>query len=169
MALDLPSLNRKEVVDASKRSQFFPYELTGNHKEAVLGYRFNPPCKENQNRASFRGRVKILTSDNANAVGREYILNFKVGRPGEQQDYSDRDRRAFLAACMGENADASDFDADKANQTMLDSDEKGSLAGGECVIFHTRTSKKKEAAVLKNGVATKEERIYANDYFNPVG
>lgn len=168
MALDLPSLNRKEVVDASKRSQFFPYELTGNHKEDVLGYRFNPPCKENQNRASFRARVKILTSDNPHAVGREYILNFKVGRPGEQQDYSDRDRRSFLAACMGESADDGAFDADKANQTMLDADEKATLGNGECVIFHTRTSKKKQKAVLKNGVAAVEDVVYANDYFNPV-
>lgn len=171
--LNLPSLNRKEVMDVSRGQNFFPYELTGNHREAVLDYRWNPPSKENQNRASFRGKVRILESDNKLAVGREYLLNFKVGRPGEQQDYSDRDRRAFIAACMGQRADDPAFDADAAQQVLLDQAEKNGFAAGPdgvypCQIFHTRTSKSKEKAAIKEGKPVIETVLYANDFFNPV-
>jgi hypothetical protein len=165
----LPSLNRAEVRALSSRNQFFPYELTGEHKEAVLGFRYNPPCKENQNRASFRARVKIIDSTNSNAVGRTYTLNFKVGRSGEQQDYSDRDRLGFVAACVGQKQDDPDFDADAAQQTLVDLDEDGGFDSEECKIFHTRTSKIKEVAAKKNGQAVLEDRAYANDYFAPVG
>lgn len=164
----LPSLNRPEVRALSSRNQFFPYELTGEHKEVVLGFRYNPPCKENQNRASFRARVKIISSSNDNAVGRTYTLNFKVGRQGEQQDYSDRDRLGFVAACVGQKQDDQEFDADVAQQMLVDLDEKAGFDTEECKIFHTRTSKTKEVAVKKNGVAALEDRAYANDYFAPV-
>lgn len=166
--LNLPSLNRKEVMDVSKPRDFFPYELTGNHKEVVLDYRWNPPCKENQNRASFRAKVKIVDSDNALAVGRTYTLNFKVGRGGEQQDYSDRDRRSFIAACMGEHTEDDAFDADAAQQTLLDTAESNGFADESCVIFHTRTSKSKEKAAIKDGKPVIETVLYANDLFAPV-
>jgi len=165
---ELPSLNRPEVRALSSSSQFFPYELTGNHREVVLGFRYNPPCKENQNRASFRARVKITDSDNTNAVGRTYILNFKVGRTGESQDYSDRDRLGFVAACVGQKQDDPDFDADAAQQTLVDLDDTGGFDSEECQIFHTRTSKVKEKATKKNGQAVLEEVVYANDYFAPI-
>lgn len=165
---ELPSLNRPEVRALSSRNQFFPYELTGEHRETVLGFRYNPPCKENQNRASFRARVKISNSSNSNAIGRTYTLNFKVGRTGEQQDYSDRDRLGFVAACVGQKQDDADFDADAAQQTLVDLDESGGFDSEECEIFHTRTSKIKEKATKKGGVAVLEEVAYANDYFAPV-
>jgi len=163
---NLPSLNRPEAM--TSRGQKFPVELTGNHKEAVLGFKYVPEKTENGKKTSahFKARVKILTSDNSHAVGRTYSLAFWLG--GEFPEYGERERRGFIAACMGEQSDDPAFDADKAQQTLVDLDESNGFDKEDCIIFHTRTSKNKDKAVLKNGVASVETKTYANDYFNPI-
>lgn len=183
----LPSIGGN-VRKNLRGSQFMPYELTGNHTLAVLGYRFIPKSKENQNRSKYQAKVKVLDSTNSAAVGRTYLLNFKTEREGEQQDYADRDRTSFVAAAVGQEAediappednpdDTSAFDA--AQQELLDADEKGEFApeeeGGEypCQLFMTRTSKTKERtnspANIKKGEPALINVTFANDYYNKIG
>jgi hypothetical protein len=159
-------------MDVRRKSKF-PAELTGNHREAVLAYEYIPERQESGKKFSrhFKARVKILDSDNRLAVGREYTLAFWLD--GEYQQYADRERGAFIAACMGQTLDDPEFDVDAAEQTLIDSSEKGDFNPDEagvhpCQIFHTRTSKQKEYAVMENGKPVAKTKLVPNDFFNPV-
>jgi hypothetical protein len=182
--LGLGSLVRDEVMDVRRKARF-PEDLTGNHKEAVLAYEYLPAEKGKGKKgadisARFQVKVRILESDNERAPGREHTLCFWLG--GEHQKYSDRDRLGFIAACAGESVDAfiEGLTPEQANeklldiqQQLLDSSEKQELGkkedgSYEVVIYHTRTCKQKERAVLKDGKAEVEKYLVANDYFNPV-
>jgi hypothetical protein len=180
----LPGINVSSVRDNMRGSQYMPYELTGNHRLAVLDYKFVPKSKENQNRSKFIAKVKIIDSDNANAIGRMYLLNFKTEREGESQDYADRDRTAFVASCTGLDLEfLKAEDEVKAGQAFIDAQQAlvdaaagGKLEPGEdgaypVQIFHTRTSKKKEGANsvenIKKGEPALVTRVYANDYYSP--
>lgn len=161
----LPTLNRPEAM--STRGQKFPESLTGNHKEAVLGFKYIPEKVENGKKTSacFQARVKILTSDNSHAAGRSYTLRWYLG--GQFPEYAEREMRSFIAACAGVE-DSPTFDADMWRQKLVDADETNGFDDEKTIIFHTRTSKTKQKAELKNGVATAVDKTYANDYFNPV-
>lgn len=167
---ELPSLNRPEVRTLSQRMQLFPYETVGVHREAVLGYRYNAPSKENRNRASFRAKVEILDSDNKMAVGRVYHFLWPVAGDPDRQDYIDRDHAAFVAACVKQRPDDPAFDIDAARQLLVDTDEAGGFADKSCVIIHTRSSKTKEVAntvaAIKAGGPPVVEKTFANDYFD---
>lgn len=183
--LNLPSLTRGEVMDARRKSRF-PEDLTGNHMEAVTAYEYIPGEKGKGKGGkdispSFQAKVKILESDNPLAGGREYTLRFWLG--GDYQHYADRDRLAFVAACFGESSDAFTEGLTEAQakekaldkeQELVDASEKNELAPDEkgvypCRIYHTRTCKTKQRAVLKNGKAEAEDVKFAQDYFSPVG
>jgi hypothetical protein len=174
-SLNLPSLRRDEVMDMRSKSKF-PPEMTGNHREAVTAYDYIPAEKGKGQKgkdisACFQAKVKILDSDNALAVGREYTLRFWLG--GDHQKYSDRDRFAFIAACMGESPDNPEFDEKAAEQKLVDTSETNGFAPEEdgtfpCQIFHTRTSKTKERAAIKDGKPIIEQYLVAQDYFAPV-
>jgi hypothetical protein len=182
--LNLPSIVRGEVTDMRSKSKF-PPEMTGNHKEAVLSYDYLPEEKGKGKNgkdisASFQAKVRILESDNSRAAGREYTLRFWLG--GDHQKYSDRDRLAFIAACFEETSDeftdglTEEEQKEKAlkmEQKLIDSSEKNEFDKGEdgaypCVIFHTRTSKEKERAIIKDRQPAIEKYLVANDYFSPV-
>lgn len=169
---DLPSLNRPEVRTLAQRIQLFPYEMTGVHREAVLGFRYNAPSKENRNRASFRAKVKILDSDNKMAPGRVYTFIFPINGEPNRRDYADRDQAAFVAACVGQRPDDPTFDIDEARQMLVDTDEKGGFDDESCQIIHTRTSKTKEmpntVAAIKAGGPALIQKTFANDYFDRV-
>jgi hypothetical protein len=164
----LPSLNRPEVRAMSSRNSKFPTELTGQHKEAVLGFRYQPEKIENGKKISalFSARVKILSSDAENAVGRIYSIAFWMG--GDYPEYGDRDRLAFIAACVGQKPDDPDFDGDAAQQMLVDQDEAGGFETEECVIFHTRTTRSKDKAEIKDGKPVLVTKTYPSDYFAEV-
>lgn len=174
-SLNLPSLRRDEVMDMRSKSKF-PPEMTGNHKEAVTAYEYVPAEKGKGKKgadisACFQAKVRILESDNPLAAGREYTLRFWLG--GDHQKYSDRDRFSFIAACMGESPDNEDFDEVEAEQKLVDTSEANGFAPDEhgvyeCIIYHTRHSKEKEKAVIKDGKPAIEKYLVAQDYFSPV-
>jgi hypothetical protein len=174
MALDLTkynigSLNRKEVMDSRQKGQRWPTDLVGNHKDVVLGYRFVPPSKETKNFAFFQAIVKVLESTNPNAVGRQYPVSFVVNGDPMYQHITDASRAQFVAAAMGESSDDPAFDCDRAQQELLDADEKSELTlEGGPEIFHTTTSKTKDKAVLENGVAKVTQKTHVNHFFAPV-
>ncbi len=182
-SLGLQSIVRKEVMDVTRKSKF-PPEMTGNHKEAVLTYEYLPLEKGKGKggkdvSARFQAKVRILESDNPLAAGREYTLAFWLG--GDHQQYSDRERLAFIAACFGESSDQfvdgltpaeAKEKAETQEQKLLDTSETNGFAAEEdgsfpCVIFHTRTSKEKEKAAIKDGKPVIEKYLVANDYFSP--
>lgn len=177
-SLNLPSVVRKEVQDV-RRKQKFPTDLTGNHREAVLAYEYVPKKTENGKtfNAHFKAKVRILESDNPMAAGREYTLAFWLD--GEYQQYADRERGSFVAACLRKTLDSypegeEGKEAALADeQFMIDQSEAGNLAevGGvyPCQVYHTRSCKDKQRAVLKDGAAAVEKYQVANDFFNPVG
>jgi hypothetical protein len=183
--LGLQSIVRKEVMDVTRKSKF-PPEMTGNHTEAVLSYEYLPLEKGKGKggkdvSARFQAKVRILDSDNPVAKGREYTLAFWLG--GDHQQYSDRERLAFIAACFGETSDqfveglTPEEAKDKAEtqeQELLNSSEANGFAKDEsgaypCRIFHTRTSKEKERATIKDRQPVIEKYLVPNDYFSPVG
>lgn len=153
MALDLTkynigSLDRKEVMDSRQKGQRWPADIVGNHKCAVLGFRFVPPTKETKNFAFFQATIKILESTMPAAVGRQYPVSFCVNGDPMYQHITDANQAQFVAAAMGDSSDRADFKCDPARQELLDSDEKGELAGGECVIYHTTSTKTKNKAYI---------------------
>ena len=155
------------------QSRRFPPELTGTHREVVVGYRYLPAEKGAGKKgkdinASFEATVKIIDSENANAVGRTHTLRFWLN--GQYQQYADRERLAFLTACAGTVPEDESFDEIAVGQMLVDADEDGELhAEGDdaIVILHTRTSKTKERPAIKNGQAVVEEFVVANDFFYP--
>lgn len=169
---DLPSLNRPETRSLMRRNQKFPIELTGQHLEAVLGFKYVPEKTENGRKSSahFLATVKILESDRPEAVGRKYTLAFWLG--GEFQQYADAERGRFLAACVKQDPENPEFDFDAAQQLMVDADEAGNLESGECQIIHTRTERKYEVAAsvadIKAGKPAVVEKVGCRDYFNAV-
>lgn len=161
------SLKRDAVRKLTRRTQFFPYEATGNHKIRVLAFWFVPPSDDNQNRASYRAKVEIVDSDKDIFKGRQYELNFVAGRQGARQDYSDRDQVNFIASALKADLTAEDFDEDEVRNELLRMSDEGELEKEEVCLFMTRTTKKKEVAVKKNGQAVLEEKQYSNDYYSP--
>jgi hypothetical protein len=177
-SLNIPSLNRKEVTDL-KSSRKFPTEQTGTFREALLDYRYNPEETKNGKKFSrnFQATVKVLTSDNANHVGRVHTIRFYLD--GDFQQYADRERRQFVASAMGQDPDDADFDCDVAQQTLVDTSEvdektgKNGFEPGEgeeypCQFMHTRTNKTKERAAIKDGQPIIEKYKVANDFFAPL-
>jgi len=181
--LNLPSLVRSEVMDVTRKSSF-PKDVSGNFKEALLSYEYIPLEKGKGKggkdvSARFQAKVRILESDAPMTVGREYTLAFWLG--GDHQQYSDRERLAFVAACFGETSDqftdglTAEQAAEKAQeqeQKLLDSSEANGFAAEAdgsypCVIYHTRVSKTKERAAIKDGKPVIENYHVANDYFSP--
>lgn len=175
-SLNLPSLRRKEVMDVSQKRKF-PPELTGNHKELVLGYKYIPKEKGKGKKgadinASFQATVKVIDSDNSIAVGRTHTIRFWLD--GDHQQYADRERFAFIAACFGESPDNEEFDEVDAEQKLVDTDESNGFSDDPasedaCIIWHTRTSKSKQRPVIKDGKPEIETYAVANDFFSPVG
>jgi hypothetical protein len=182
--LNLPSLVRKEVMDVTRKSKF-PPEMTGNHQEAVLSYEYLPLEKGKGKggkdvSARFQAKVRILESDNPMAAGREYTLAFWLG--GDHQQYSDRERFAFVAACFRESADqfseglteeeAKEKALEKEQELLNCSESNGFAQEADgtfpCRIYHTRTSKTKERAAIKEGKPVIETYLVANDYFSPI-
>ena len=181
--LNLPSLVREEVMDVTRKSKF-PPEMTGNHLEAVLAYEYIPEEKGKGKggkdiSARFQAKVRILESDNPLAIGREYTLAFWLG--GDYQQYADRERFAFVAACFRETSDqfsegltleqAKEKALEKEQELLNISEQNGFAKEGDehpCRIYHTRTSKTKERAAIKEGKPVIETYLVANDYFSPI-
>jgi hypothetical protein len=162
------SLNRKDVMDSRQKGQRWPTDLVGNHKDAVLGYRFVPPSKETKNFAFYQATLKILESTNPAAVGRTYPVSFVINGDPMYQHITDASRAQFVAAALGDSSDRPDFDCDKAEDQLMEADEKGELKGEDCKVYHTTTSKTKQKAVLENGVAKTVGKVHVNHFFNPV-
>lgn len=169
---NIPSLNRPEALDARKSSQFWPSDLGHNGKLAVLGCRFQPADGKENKTDKFVARVKVVASDNPNALNREYSIGIPCRIDPKYQHLADNTRANFFAACMGANAEVKEgekpFDCDKAQQEMIDADENGELSRGECVIFHRAVSRTKDTAVIENGVAKVVQKQRCNHYFSPV-
>lgn len=175
MALDLTkygltrqSLNRKDVIDARQKGQKWPTSLVGNHKDIVVSYRFVPPTKETKNFAFYQAMLKIVESTDPNAKGRQYPVSFCINGDPMYQHITDNTRAQFVAACMGELSEDVHFDCDAAEDTLLATDAESGFDSGECVVFHTTTSKTKQKAILENGVAKTVERTHVNHFFAPV-
>lgn len=167
---NLPSLNSKTALDARKGNQYWPRELSHNGKLAVLGCRFVPADGKENKTPKFAARVKVVESDNPNALNREYTLAIPCVIDPKYQHLADGTRAAFFAACVGESSETIEgqvpYDCDKAQQTIVDADEAGDLADGSCVIYHRSISKTKDAFDPKDGKPIKKTNC--NHYFSPV-
>ena len=110
----------------------------------------------------------------------------RVGRSRRSLAYrqtigsADRERRQFVASCMGQDPDDADFDCDDAQQRLVDTSEVEEKTGkngfepeGEeypCQLMHTRTNKTKERAAIDKNTRQPIIETYrvANDFFAPV-
>lgn len=155
----LKSLNRPEVV--TSRDQRWPDNLGGEHTAQVLSFKFIPGTKENRNHTYFRARVKLTRSDKPEVIGREYTISMFVSA-GEYEDKDYQRIREFVAACMGQNAGDAGFDADAAQQTMLDSSASGALDSGECVIAIQTVTKAKVGFDKKSGAPLTGNNVFFN-------
>lgn len=182
MALDLsklniPSLNRREITDL-KASRKFPVDLEGVFTEAVLDYRYNPEEIVNGKTFSrnFQATVKILEAENPAHVGRTYTLRFYLDNKFQQ--YADKERRQFIAACMGAEWIDEKFDCNAAQQDLLDMSDVGSDGYSElnpagdppCRIVHIRETGSKERAVIdpETRKPVLEKYNFAKNLFEPV-
>jgi hypothetical protein len=160
------SLNRDAVMDSRKRDQFWPRDVSGQHRDTVLGLRFEPPSKDNRNRASFKAKVRVKESSARQMVGREYTIYFLANGNPEYQHITDNTLAQFCAACLGQNSEDPEFDCDAARQECIDMTDAGDFDSGECEIYHTSVSKSKDGFNKKTGKP--ETFTNCNHYFNPI-
>lgn len=150
----------------SRMSQRWPDTLGGQHTEAVVGFRFVPGTKENGGYTYYQAKLKLLSSDQAQYVGRTYAVSFFLSQDPKYVE-SDIDKvKQFAAACMGSKGDDPAFNFFKALQTLIDCDDTNGFADEECQVIHQSTTRPKKGFDKKTGAALTGNNVYHD--FAPV-
>lgn len=156
------SFNRPEVM--VKRDQRWPEDLGGYSLDAVVGFRFVPPTKDNKMMTYYQAKLKILESDNPSAVGRTYTVSLFLSSGGLYEDNDYQRVRSFAAACEHQEIEDAKFDCDKSLQDLVDMDAKGTLLSEAVKIKHKATCRAKSGFDAKTGKQKTGNNVF-HDFF----